>query len=130
MEEGKQNTDYPLSEEDLRVFEQLLLKEKDKVESNIKYLQEITGSPENEQNGGHIYGDFADRGTDANEREKNFLYLSRDLKYLKQINAALERIKKRTYGICSVTGLFIGEERLKAVLTTTKCIAAKNLQPL
>ena len=68
---------------------------------------------------------MADQGTDAMEREKAFLFASRDEKYLKQINEALERIENGTYGICRVTGKDIGRERLEAVPTTTISYEAK-----
>jgi DnaK suppressor protein len=59
------------------------------------------------------------------EREKTFLFASRDDKYLKQIEAAIERVDNGTYGICRVTGKVISKERLEAVPTTTISYEAK-----
>ena len=59
------------------------------------------------------------------EREKAFLFISREEKYIKQIEAALERVENGTYGICRVTGKEIERERLEAVPTTTISYQAK-----
>lgn len=41
---------------------------------------------------------------------------------LAQIEAALQRIEDGTYGVCEVCGKPIGEERLRAIPWTTRCI--------
>jgi RNA polymerase-binding transcription factor len=47
---------------------------------------------------------------------------------LGEIGAALERIEDGTYGLCSVCGRSIGEERLEAVPYATLCIDDKRAQ--
>lgn len=47
---------------------------------------------------------------------------------LAEIEAALERIDKGTYGICVVCGRPIGEERLEALPYATLCIDDKRKQ--
>lgn len=69
---------------------------------------------------------MADQGTDAMEREKAFLFLSREEKFLRQIEEALQRIKLGEYGICRVCGAEIDEQRLEAVPTTRICISCKQ----
>ena len=113
---------------DLAYFKDLLLKKREELVKNIEYLRSITSNSTNQEaSGDHSAYSFhmADQGTDAMEREKAFLFASRDEKYLKQINSALERIENGTYGICRVTGKEIGRERLEAVPTTTISIEAK-----
>jgi RNA polymerase-binding protein DksA len=44
------------------------------------------------------------------------------LETLRQIDAALQRIEDGTYGVCEVCGKPIGEERLRAIPWTTRCI--------
>jgi DnaK suppressor protein len=119
--------ELPLSKEELKHFQDILLARKKDINSNIEHLNDILSTPEHEQNGGHNYGDFADKGTDAMEREKNFLFLSRDKKFLVQIENALQRIDNGTYGVCVETGQQIPRARLEAVPTTTKTIIAKNI---
>lgn len=50
----------------------------------------------------------------------------RQRKFIQDLQNALLRIKNKTYGICTITGTLIAEERLKAVPTTTKSIVAKD----
>ena len=112
----------------LTYFKDLLLKKREELIKNIEYLKSITSNSTNQEaSGDHSAYSFhmADQGTDAMEREKAFLFASRDEKYLKQINAALERIDNGTYGVCRVTGKDIGRERLEAVPTTTISYEAK-----
>ena len=117
-----------MNKKDLAYFEKLLLKKREELVKNIEYLRSVTTNSTNQEaSGDHSAYSFhmADQGTDAMEREKAFLFASRDEKYLKQINAALERIKNGTYGICRVTGKDISHERLEAVPTTTISYEAK-----
>ena len=107
-------------------FRKLLLEKRKEVLERINHLREVAmESPaETGNNSGYSFH-MADQGTDAMEREKAFLFASRDEKYLKQIDAALERIENGTFGICRVTGKEIGRERLEAVPTTTISYEAK-----
>ena len=117
-----------MDKKDLVYFKDLLLKKREELIKNIEYLRSVTSNSTNQEaSGDHSAYSFhmADQGTDAMEREKAFLFASRDEKYLKQINAALERIENGTYGICRVTGKDIGRERLEAVPTTTISYEAK-----
>ncbi len=55
--------------------------------------------------------------------------VSRQRKYIDQLENALLRIGNKTYGICSVTGELIDKRRLLAVPTTTKSVTAKTAVP-
>lgn len=117
-----------MDKKDLKYFKELLLKKREELTKNIEYLRSITSDSTNQEAAGdHSAYSFhmADQGTDAMEREKAFLFAARDEKYLKQIDAALERIENSTYGVCRVTGKDIGRERLEAVPTTTISYEAK-----
>ena len=120
-----------MKKKDLEYFKSLLLKKREEIVKNMEYLRSVTSNSTNQEaSGDHSAYSFhmADQGTDAMEREKAFLFASRDEKYLKQIDAALERIENGTYGICRVTGKEIGKERLEAVPTTTISYEAKMQQ--
>jgi len=116
-----------MNKKDLAYFKDLLLKKRDEIIKNMDYLKSVLNSTNQEASGDHSAYSFhmADQGTDAMEREKAFLFVSRDEKYLKQIDAALERVENGTYGICRVTGKAIQKERLEAVPTTTISYEAK-----
>jgi RNA polymerase-binding transcription factor DksA len=69
---------------------------------------------------------MADAGTDSMEREKDFLWLSREKKYLGHLNNALDRISRNVYGVCIECGNLIPKERLEEVPHTQHCAACKN----
>jgi len=71
---------------------------------------------------------MADAGTDAMEREKMYLMIGRQQKYVGYLDRALDRIASGTYGICKVTGNMISMERLRAVPHTEISIDAKREQ--
>jgi len=113
---------------DLKYFKDLLEKKRAEAIKNVEYLRSVAlDSTNQEASGDHSAYSFhmADQGTDAMEREKAFLFASRDEKYIRQIDEALDRIDNGTYGICRVTGKDIGKERLEAVPTTTISYEAK-----
>ncbi|RMF62021.1 MAG: TraR/DksA family transcriptional regulator [Calditrichaeota bacterium] len=112
----------------LQHFKDMLLEKRQEVLERIEQLREVAL----ESNYKDSYGDhsgyayhMADQGTDAMEREKAFLFLSREKKYLQQIEDALQRIELNEYGICRVCGEEIDEKRLEIVPTTRICVPCK-----
>lgn len=81
---------------------------------------------------------MAEQGTDEMEREKNYMFVQRDEKYLGYIQEALTRIDQGTYGLCidcieepkylCDTCPLIPKERLELVPITQHCIECKNLR--
>jgi DnaK suppressor protein len=69
---------------------------------------------------------MADQGTDAMEREKNYLFAQRNDDHIRRLDEALKRIDQGTFGICVVCGKLIEKERLEAVPTTQKHVDCKN----
>ncbi len=69
---------------------------------------------------------MADQGTDAMEREKAFLFASREGRFLYHLDLALQRIEDGTYGYCEECGEPIDEERLDIVPHARLCIACKK----
>ncbi len=118
-----------MKKEDLDHFREILRKKRDDIRRNMEYLHSVVmDSTSQEASGDHSAYSFhmADQGTDAMEREKAFLFASRDEKYLKQIEAAFELIENGTYGTCRVCEKDISLERLEAVPTTTICFDCKS----
>ncbi len=52
----------------------------------------------------------------------------RELKLIKKVKKALDRIENGTFGICESCGEAIGEKRLKARPVTTQCIDCKEAE--
>jgi len=117
-----------MKQKDREHFKEIIKKKKDKVIKNLDYLRNVVlDSTTKEASGEHSSYSFhmADQGTDAMEREKAFLFASRDEKYLKQLDDAVSRIDNDTYGICRVCSKMIDYKRLEAVPTTTICYDCK-----
>ena len=70
---------------------------------------------------------MADQGTDAMEREKQFLFASQEGRYLWHVNEALRRLylTPEKYGRCQECGAEIGFERLDALPHARLCIKCK-----
>ncbi len=110
-------------------YKELLINKRKEVLKRIERLREVAmESNYKESNGDHSGYSFhmADQGTDAMEREKAFLFLSREEKYLQQILQALQRIELNEYGICRVCGKEIDDKRLELVPTTRICVPCKT----
>ena len=85
-----------------------------------------------------IHEDQAEQGTDEMEREKAYLFMQRDEKYLGYLEEALKRIEDKTYGICVMcktepmglcrTCPFIPKGRLEVVSVTQHCVECKALK--
>ncbi len=117
-----------MTKKDLVQFEKILQGKYEECKKNVDYYKKIVReTTTKEASGDHSAYSFhmADQGTDAQEREKAFMFYAREEKYLKQLDDAFERIKLGTFGICRVCGKDIGRERLEAVPTTTICYDCK-----
>ena len=73
---------------------------------------------------------MADAGTDSYEREKGYHFINRKTDYFKALTKALERIEDGTFGVCSITGELIPEERMLEVPNATKSVEAKEQEKL
>ena len=62
------------------------------------------------------------------EREKTFLFASREGKFLNYLDDALKRIERGDYGFCTECGKLIDKERLEAVPHSTLCVKCKLLK--
>jgi len=73
---------------------------------------------------------MADAGTDSYEREKGFQLMNRESDYYKSLTKALERIEDGSFGVCTVCGELIPEERMMEVPNTTKRVECKEKEKL
>jgi DnaK suppressor protein len=69
---------------------------------------------------------MADQGTDAQEREKAFMFAYREGRLIYHIDEALERIDKGVFGLCSECEKPISKERLEVVPHARMCIKCKS----
>ena len=73
---------------------------------------------------------MADQGTDAMEREKAFLFASKEGRYLYHLDEALRRLYRtpERFDVCEECGDKISGKRLEARPETTLCIRCKEEQ--
>ena len=115
------------SKSDLEHFKKIILEKRKEILEELESLKSTmmdvtTGQYEIENS---TYSLHMEQGTDAMEREKTFLFASREGKFLNYLDDALQRIEHGTYGFCSECGNLIDKERLEAVPHAHQCVKCK-----
>lgn len=112
-----------LSPDDLAEFKRMLLDKRAEIVGDVKHLQE--GALTNGTQAGNLSSvpvHMADISTDRWEQEFNIHLMENEQSLLKEIDAALERIDQRVYGVCEHTGKMIRKRRLRAKPWARYCI--------
>ena len=98
------------------------------VDANIDYSLLIGSLSHNDDHGTDDTGrafNMMEDGSETLSREEVAQLAARQEKFIQSLNAALNRINNKTYGICRVKGTLIPKERLKAVPHATLSMEAK-----
>ena len=110
-------------------FREIILKKRKEILHELNYLRETSMETTADQYSGdnstYSYH-MADQGTDAQEREKAFMFATREGKMLRLLDQALERIDADTYGYCQETNAPIEFKRLEAIPHARLCIECKR----
>jgi len=104
---------------------------KEKIRMAREELYELADSLSSANTNGDeaaIAGKTLEDGSATFEKEQTNQLAARQKKFIEQLEAALLRIKNKTYGICRSTGKLIPKERLLAVPHTTQSMEAKLKQ--
>ncbi len=124
---------------ELTEIREIILKKKDEIVEQLQNMKEqmmdpTTGQYVNENSPYSLH--MAEQGTDAQEREKLYLWAQRENKFLGYLEDALQRIDNGTFGICvecidepqhlCPTCPLIPLDRLKAVPHTQHCLQVKE----
>lgn len=119
-----------MKQDDREYFRQILNEKKNEIRKDLGVLESHSmNNTSAESSGDLIYSDdMSDMGSAAMEREKAFLFASRDGAYLEQLDQAMLRLDDGTYGICRVCDINIPKARLEAVPTTKICVTCKELE--
>jgi RNA polymerase-binding transcription factor DksA len=72
--------------------------------------------------------DFADVARETSEHELLYAEMAAEGDQLAEVEAALERLRLGTYGLCAETGERIDPERLRAIPWTRFCLVAAQRQ--
>lgn len=122
MEENK----VRYSDEELEEFRQLINEKLAIAKSDYEILmQKINGEGVDEAETHSTYHTL-EEGSETLSKESLMNEAMRAQKFITGLQAALVRIKNKTYGICRETGKLIPKERLRAVPHATLSIEAKQ----
>ena len=137
----KPNKKVKYNAAELRHFREIIIKERKAIiESAKANMDALVDKESGEYKGDNLTysSHMAEQGTDEMEREKNYMFVQRDEKYLGYLQDALIRIDQGTYGICvdckdhpknlCRSCPLIQKERLELVPITQHCIECKNLR--
>lgn len=117
------------SDDELSEFEEIILDKIDKAKKELEYIKESLSRKNDESTDNTINNiNTLEDSAEALEKENLNQLAGRQVKFIQQLEAALVRIKNKTYGICVDTGKLIAKERLKAVPHTRHSIEAKLKQ--
>ncbi len=118
-----------MNKKQLAHLENRLLEERERVTKELGYYDEqFSGTLQSADGDLSAYSfHMADQGTDAMEREKQFLFASKEGRYLWHVNEALRRLYRspKTFGKCHECGQDVGYERLDALPHARLCIKCK-----
>lgn len=136
---AKKSNAKKYSKKDLEMFRDVILTKKSEIIEQLQNLKDqmmdsSTGQYVNENSPYSLH--MAEQGTDAQEREKLYLWAQRESKFLGYLEDSLKRIDNGTYGICiecidepknlCPTCPLIPKARLMAVPHTQHCVEIKN----
>ncbi len=113
----------------LQKYEQKLLTIRKELLHELGYLEEAVLNHTTRESSGDLSAysfHMADIGTDAMRRETAFLLASKEGRTLLDVNDALSRIQKKTYGKCTDCGKVINPKRLDAVPHAKLCIQCQS----
>ena len=68
-----------------------------------------------------------EEGSMTQTKEELTTMAARQQKFIQSLQAALQRIENKTYGVCRVTGKLIPKERLRALPLATVSFESKQL---
>jgi len=116
--------------DELQTWKDKLFEERDDINTTLQQQKATTATTSVESAGdlsSHA-SHMADQGTDAMEREKQFLMASKEGRYLWHVNQALRRLyaDPNTFGKCQTCRRNINLERLDALPHARLCITCKE----
>ncbi len=116
------------SAEELQMFKELILKKREEAVKNLELLNEAVAGSENDVNDTAPTFKTLEEGSNVLSKEENSRLAARQMKFIKDLDAALIRIENKTYGVCRITGKLIPKERLMIVPHATTTVEGKELE--
>jgi len=115
-----------LKDKDMDKFKQLLLQKRAEIFGAVASMKEETLNKQRSDLS-NVPFHMADAGSDNFELENTLGLMDEEIKLLKEIDAALSRFEKGTYGICEGSGKPIPKARLLAIPWARYSIKYKEL---
>lgn len=117
------------SDEELAEFKELIESKLTDARSDLILLKKsLSHEDDNSTNDTANTFKMMEDGSETLSREETAQLASRQEKFIKHLEDALNRIRNKNYGICRVTGKLINKDRLRLVPHATLSIEAKNAQ--
>lgn len=117
-----------LNEAELAYYEGLILGKKREAQEELDYLmktlEDIRSADDDDTSS--IDHHMSDMGSIEESLDLTNRLIERNIKFINELNRALQRIHNGTYGICRATGEPIEKGRLEFAPHTRYSIAAKN----
>ena len=117
-----------LNEAELAYYEGLILGKRKEAQEELDYLmktlEDIRSADDDDTSS--IDHHMSDMGSIEESLDLTNRLIERNIKFINELNRALERINNGTYGICRATGVPIEKGRLEFAPHTRYSIAAKN----
>lgn len=118
-----------MEKKDLKVFRELLLKKRVELTKGIEHIANDALKTSQKDAAGDLSAysiHMADMATDNYDREFSLGLADNEQKLLHRIEAALEKMDNKTYGVCEVCGKKISKLRLKAVPFAEMCVPCQE----
>ncbi|MES4922407.1 TraR/DksA family transcriptional regulator [Hoylesella timonensis] len=122
MEQKKRYSDAELEEFQAIINEKLALARRD----YTSMMKQIMNEDGNDTDDTSPTYKALEEGSTTQSKEDLVQMAARQQKFIQGLEAALVRIKNKTYGIDRITGELIPKERLRAVPYATLSVASKN----
>ena len=123
------NVKTPFSKPKLQGFSDLLLKLKDSLKNNVNQMEGEALSQSRRDAAGDLSNlpiHIADMGSDTYEQDFTLGLIENEGEEIHEIDAALDRINDKTFGICERCSQPISEKRLMAIPYARLCIQCKE----
>ncbi len=117
------------NEIDMKKYKRILIDKRKRIFGDVQQLEEEVLNKSLKEASGDITGystHSADSATDSADREVILSLASTEQKLLRDIEHALERIAKGTYGVCELCNTQISDARLEAKPESALCIDCKK----
>ena len=113
------------SDNDLAEFKQVILKKLEQAKVDYDLLRANISNDHDTHDTSPTFKVLEEGATTLSKEETSRL-AAHQVKFIRNLEMALVRIKNKTYGICKTTGQLIPRERLLRVPHATECIEAKT----